>query len=81
MTTLDIMQWSTLVLSVLGSYLGTSLVLRRRFLSFSLYMVSNLVLASWGFWTGNYPIMLTQLFFVGSSSYGLWNTRPRKGTA
>jgi hypothetical protein len=60
------------VLGILGGALNCTTSIRNKVAGFATWFVSNALMAYWGSQTGNWSTVAMYVFFLSTSSYGLW---------
>lgn len=78
MTGVDVFQWIGCALSILGSFLVCHNLPRPRFYGMMAYFLANNAMVTWAYQTGNWGILVTQVWFFIMSIYSLkthWKDR------
>jgi hypothetical protein len=71
MDPIQLLEYSGCLLGIIGGALNCSADIHKKIWAFRTWFVSNLMLAYWGFLTGNWGQVAMYTFFLGTSYYGM----------
>ena len=76
MSSLDLLQWPAMAVTMAGSWYVASRRKHRRNWGYWLFLLSNVLWVSWGLHARAYALVTLQLFLIGMNLRGLFNTEP-----
>jgi hypothetical protein len=72
---IELCQYIAAALSIIGSFLVTSQLGRRRLVAFWLYLAANLLMGTWAAVGGHWGVLACQAVFTVSSVVGIKNNQ------
>lgn len=67
------------LLAIFGALCNCSPLCRMKFSGFAIWIISNFTLLTWSILVGAYWLAVMYTVFMGTSVYGAWHHREKKG--
>ena len=76
MDSLDWLQWPAMVVTIAAAWLVASRSRRKRTAGFWVFLLSNVLWATWGWHSGAYALIVLQVFLAVTNARGVYKNDP-----